>query len=360
MKNKKVIVGLLSAVMIMTACQKQEGANNKAEKNANTTVATTNNDRVKTYDDKKEITSKYDAKYELKKGDVYSLTCAHTHEKFMLIGFKNAKNVKDLAEDGKNVLSNKTETTVKSGEKIEVDENALYYFTMAHRDTKIDFTVPEDGEYVIFTDIAPGDALDFKIVKGEEELAPIENHTLDNSKNDIYHGYFEDSQVQDRILDDWQGEWKSVYPLLLDGSFDKVMEHKAESGKMTAQEYKDYYDVGYKTDVEKIKIDGNNITFTKDGKDITAEYKYDGYEILQYKKGNRGVRFLFTQTGKVDGAPLNIQFSDHNIYPTEATHFHLFFGDKSQEELLEEMDNWPTYYPVSYSTEDIVQDMLAH
>lgn len=363
MKSKKLLAGALLAVMLLAACQKQ--GDKAPEKDQKQTVepakkAETKDERVKTYEDKKEITPKYIAKYEFKKGETYSLTSEHTHEKFMLIGFKNEKNVKDLKEEGKKVLSNKTETIVKPGEKIEVDENALYYFTMAHRNTKIDFTVAEDGTYVVYTDIAPGAALDFKLVQGQNELKALSSEVLDNSKNDIYHGYFKDDQIKDRTLADWKGEWTSVYPLLVDGSLDEVMKHKAEDGKMTAEEYKKYYETGYKTDVEKIKIDGNNITFTKNGKDVTAEYKYDGYKVLQYKKGNRGVRFLFSQKNKVEGAPMNIQFSDHNIYPTEAAHFHLFFGDKSHEELLKELENWPTYYPTSYSKEDIVKDMLNH
>ena len=31
-----------------------------------------------------------------------------------------------------------------------------------------------------------------------------------------------------------------------------------------------------------------------------------------------------------------------------------------QEETLKEMDNWPTYYPVSMSKEEVATEMLAH
>ncbi|ENH96888.1 zinc-binding lipoprotein AdcA [Gracilibacillus halophilus YIM-C55.5] len=34
--------------------------------------------------------------------------------------------------------------------------------------------------------------------------------------------YFEDSQVKDRSLSDWEGDWQSVYPLLQDGTLDEV------------------------------------------------------------------------------------------------------------------------------------------
>ena len=55
-----------------------------------------------------------------------------------------------------------------------------------------------------------------------------------------------------------------------------------------------------------------------------------------------------------------VQFSDHNIAPTKAAHFHIFFGGDSQESLFNEMDNWPTYYPSDLSKQEIAQEMIAH
>jgi len=74
---------------------------------------------------------------------------------------------------------------------------------------------------------------------------------------------FADSDVQDRNLSDWDGEWQSVYPYVLDGTLDPVMEKKAESGTKTAEEYKESYIASYETDIEKISIDGNTITYTR-------------------------------------------------------------------------------------------------
>ncbi|KFI87915.1 ABC superfamily ATP binding cassette transporter, binding protein [Bifidobacterium reuteri DSM 23975] len=136
---------------------------------------------------------------------------------------------------------------------------------------------------------------------------------------------------------------------------------KAGENSKTAEEYKQYYDTGYKTDVEKIVIKGDQMSFTRGGKTATATYKYDGFKILDYAKGNRGVRFLFTATGDVpEGAPKIVQFSDHGIAPGKSAHFHIFMGDASQKETLKEMDNWPTYYPASMSGEEIATEILAH
>lgn len=45
-------------------------------------------------------------------------------------------------------------------------------------------------------------------------------HSADRT---IYKGYFEDHQIQPRALSDWEGDWQSVYPLLVDGTLDPVM-----------------------------------------------------------------------------------------------------------------------------------------
>lgn len=177
--------------------------------------------------------------------------------------------------------------------------------------------------------------------------------------DDIYRGYFEDSQIKARTLADWEGEWQSVYPYLVDGTLDPVMAHKAENGDKTVEEYRTYYDTGYKTDVERIDIKGDILTFYRNGNPAQAHYASDGYEILTYKKGNRGVRYIFKKTTGDDEAPMFIQFSDHAIAPNKADHYHLYFGD-DRVALLNELSNWPTYYPSDMTGDDILAEMLAH
>ncbi|HFU4458869.1 TPA: ZinT/AdcA family metal-binding protein [Streptococcus suis] len=177
----------------------------------------------------------------------------------------------------------------------------------------------------------------------------------------VYNGYFEDSAVKDRTLSDYAGEWQSVYPYLLDGTLDQVWDYKAKiKGDMTAEEYKAYYDTGYKTDVDQINITDNTMEFVVGDKSYKYTYKYVGYKILTYKKGNRGVRFLFEATDANAGDYKYVQFSDHNIAPVKTGHFHIYFGGESQEKLLEELENWPTYYPVGLTGLEIGQEMLAH
>ena len=178
------------------------------------------------------------------------------------------------------------------------------------------------------------------------------------------HGYahFEDSDVQDRTLSDWDGDWQSVYPYLQDGVLDGVMEKKAESGEKTAEEYKEYYENGYKTDVSQITIDAENNTmcFVKNGVASKATYEYKGYQIYDYESGSRGVRYFFEATSGDADAPKYVQFSDHGIAPGKAEHFHIYAGNDGFDALSEEMENWPTYYQADISGTEIAEDMLEH
>ena len=40
-------------------------------------------------------------------------------------------------------------------------------------------------------------------------------HQMTEAEKQIYKGYFENAQVKTRTLSDWEGDWQSVYPYLL-------------------------------------------------------------------------------------------------------------------------------------------------
>ncbi|MBZ7975780.1 metal ABC transporter solute-binding protein, Zn/Mn family [Campylobacter sp. RM12637] len=179
--------------------------------------------------------------------------------------------------------------------------------------------------------------------------------------DDVYNGIFNDNDVKNRDLSDWIGNWKSIYPYAKNGDLDEYYKLKSNAKKdKTEQEYKEYYLNGYKTDVENIIITKDSMEFIQNGISKKSNYKYIGYKILTYESGKKGVRYLFEATNK-DAEFKYVQFSDHNIAPTEdLEHFHIFFGNSSQEELLKEMDNWPTYYPKNMSVKDIKKDLIHH
>ncbi|MGG1593841.1 ZinT/AdcA family metal-binding protein [Terribacillus saccharophilus] len=250
----------------------------------------------------------------------------------------------------------------------DVDYDHWHWYIKESDQTEWEAASGQQGE--TFTGEATTDGLEIKatLYDGDHEVyaesEPVtividDHHGHDEESRNINAGIFEDEQVENRELSDWEGDWQSVYPYLLDGDLDEVFEHKAEEGDMTAEEYKEYYTTGYETDVERIIIDNGNVTFFQDGQELQGNYENDGYEILNYEAGNRGVRFVYKLVDGDTDMPRYIQFSDHLISPTDSHHYHLYWGD-NREELLEEVTHWPTYYPSNLDADGIVRDQLAH
>lgn len=174
-------------------------------------------------------------------------------------------------------------------------------------------------------------------------------------------GEFDDKDVKARELSDWDGMWQSIYPYLLSGDLDPVFKKKAEKDKSkTAEEIKEYYRKGYITDVDTLGIENGVMEFHTGDKVSSCKYESAGYKILTYASGKKGVRYLFECKDANSSAPKFVQFSDHTIAPRKSAHFHIFMGNTSQEALLKEMDNWPTYYPYQLSKEQVVDEMLHH
>ncbi|EWM52410.1 metal ABC transporter solute-binding protein, Zn/Mn family [Ruminococcus flavefaciens] len=183
-------------------------------------------------------------------------------------------------------------------------------------------------------------------------------HDHDHSKE---VSTFEDDEVKDRPLSDWEGDWQSAYPLVLDGSLDEAWEHKAESGKMTAEEYKDYYTKGYKSDYNTISIHDDHIKFTdNDGKVTESDYKYAGYFIQDWSTGTRAAMYRFEAEDKNSGAPVYIEFNDHIIEPEKAEHFHIRMSNESYDAIVDPEGNWPTFFDASLSPEGVCDEVIGH
>ncbi|WP_041526054.1 metal-binding protein ZinT [Pantoea sp. At-9b] len=174
-------------------------------------------------------------------------------------------------------------------------------------------------------------------------------------------GVFADQDVRDRNLSDWEGVWQSVYPLLVNGDLDPVLRKKvAKDPGKTFADIKAYYRKGYVTQVDTIGIEDGVMEFHTGEQSATCHYRYAGHKILTYASGKKGVRYLFECQDANSQAPKFVQFSDHIIGPRKSSHFHIFTGNTSQEALLNEMDNWPTYYPYQMQTAEVVEEMLHH
>lgn len=201
------------------------------------------------------------------------------------------------------------------------------------------------------------------LVSGQASSHAHHSHgkPMSEAEQKAAEGMFDNEAVKDRNLTDWDGVWQSVYPYLLTGELDPVFKKKAEKdNNHSFAEIKEYYRKGYATDIETIGIENGIIEFTAHGKVSACKYHYAGYKILSYASGKKGVRYLFECKDAASSAPKYVQFSDHIIAPRQSAHFHIFTGNSSQEALLKEMDNWPTYYPYQLTEKQVVDDMLHH
>lgn len=172
---------------------------------------------------------------------------------------------------------------------------------------------------------------------------------------------FDDHDVKDRNLSDWAGEWQSPYPLVLNGSLDEAWEEKAEDGKKTAAEYKEYYKTGYKTDIASVSIKGDKITYKYDnGKSVSAKYKYVGYFIQVWSGGTKAAMYRFENKDKKSAAPKFIEINDHMIESAPAAHFHLRMSNTSFDAIEDPEKYWPTFFPASMTAHEIGEHLSGH
>ena len=197
-------------------------------------------------------------------------------------------------------------------------------------------------------------------VKTEETVEGMQEteHAHDHSKE---VSTFEDDEVQDRSLSDWAGDWQSAYPFALDGTLDDAFAAMAEEGEMTANEYKTYYQNGYKTDITNIDIEGDHIEFTyEDGKKVGSDYQYVGYYIQNWSTGTKAAMYRFEAVDRTSGAPVYIEFNDHMIEQAAAEHFHIRMSNESFDAIIDPENSWPTFFPADMTGEEICEHMEGH
>ena len=197
-------------------------------------------------------------------------------------------------------------------------------------------------------------------VKTEETVEGMQEEEHDHD-----HGHNEEitkDDIKDRTLSDFAGEWKSLYPYLLNGDLDEYCEHKAEEDEdssTTKDTYLEKYKASWQCDANNITINGNKITFTyTDGKSVSAEYTYAGYQPKLNDEGEiSSVRYQFETTNT--DAPKYVQFNDHGHEPGEAEHFHIYFGNDSFDALMDSKTN-PFFVKDALSVDEILDELMGH
>ena len=193
-----------------------------------------------------------------------------------------------------------------------------------------------------------------EIVEGMQEAEHAHDHSKEVST-------FEDHEVQDRSLSDWEGSWQSAYPFALDGTLDDAFAAMSEEGEMTADEYKTYYQNGYKTDITNIDIEGDHIAFTyEDGKKVGSGYKYIGYYIQNWSTGTKAAMYRFEAVDRTSGAPVYIEFNDHMIESAAPEHFHIRMSNESFDAIVDPEKSWPTFFPADMTGEELCEHMEGH
>ena len=180
-----------------------------------------------------------------------------------------------------------------------------------------------------------------------------------------HHGHDEDitlDDIRDRPLSDFAGTWKSLHPYLLRGDLDAFCEHRAEEDEdsaATKDTYREKYQSLWQCDADRVSIDGNTITFTDaDGKSLSAAYTYAGYQPKLDDEGHvRSVRYQFETADAA--APRFVQLNDHGYEPSEAGHFHIYFGSDGFDALMDAKAH-PFFVQDALTAEEILDELMGH
>ena len=146
-------------------------------------------------------------------------------------------------------------------------------------------------------------------VEGMQEAEHAHDHSKEVST-------FEDHEVQDRSLSDWEGSWQSAYPFALDG--------------------------------------------TLDGKKIGSDYKYISYYVQNWSTGTKAAMYRFEAVDRTSGAPVCIEFNDHMIESAAPEHFHIRMSNESFDAIVDPEKSWPTFFPADMTGEDLCEHMEGH
>ena len=117
------------------------------------------------------------------------------------------------------------------------------------------------------------------------------------------------------------------------------------------------------TDVDRVVITADSMSFYRNGVPVTARYAYRGTGIIPEDDGSLWVRYKFEALGNPpQGVPKYIMFSDHLHAPAKSEHFHIYSSNTSFDELMADTNpvNYPTYYPSAFTKGELVAEMIGH
>ncbi len=191
-----------------------------------------------------------------------------------------------------------------------------------------------------------------------------EEETVEGMQESGHHhdAAFTLEDIQNRTLEDFGGEWVSLWPMLEAGQLDAFLRHKAgEAGDpaVTVDSVREKYTAVWACDAVGITVEGDTISFDYgDGQPPrVSEYACAGYSAKVRDDGEITVRYQFEAVSG-DG-PRYVQFNDHGHEPGPAEHFHIYFGDGGFDALADSSTH-PFFVPASLTTEQVLESLTEH
>ena len=191
-------------------------------------------------------------------------------------------------------------------------------------------------------------------------------------EHDHDHGEIVESEIKDRPLSDFAGDFQSVLPYFEDGTLDEYITEEAEKNEKSFDEMKQEFLEKRKSDYNTLSIEGNSVSFHTPSGTVSAEYEYQGFQTVKDDDGDiTSVWYTFQAKTPDSGAPVYLAFNDHGTgagsheeeheeHEEEIAHFHLRYGNESVEALMG-VENWaPTFYAADAAADEIKEALAGH
>ncbi|MCR5188972.1 MAG: zinc ABC transporter substrate-binding protein [Treponema sp.] len=169
-----------------------------------------------------------------------------------------------------------------------------------------------------------------------------------------------EADIKARKLSEFNGEWQSLYPVLKKGALEEYVHSQAEKKSISEKDSFAEIEAKWNCGVKNIVIKGNKITFIYDnGKKETETYKYAGFATKTNDEGKiSSIRYKFESKGKK--GPKYVMLNDHGHEPADSVaHFHIYFGNKDFDELLNTTSN-PFFVASGLNDKECLENLMGH
>lgn len=201
----------------------------------------------------------------------------------------------------------------------------------------------------------------------------VEEEIVEGMEHEHAHEQITESEIKDRPLTDFTGDFQSVLPYFEDGTLDGYIAEKAKEKEKSFDEMKKEFVKKRQSDYTTLSIQGSTVSFRTAAGTVSADYEYKGFRTVTDEDGEiTGVWYTFqTHAAAAPGAPAYLAFSDHNTgadahdgehaeQEGEIAHFHLRYGNESVQALMDAEDWAPTFYAADATPEQIREAVAGH